>query len=439
MSAPGLHRVQHLSQRLTQTLQRAIGLLQLDNAELSGLLIEEAATNPALRLRLPMPEEVPVRRGFWAAPAGLAGASGFDADLHAAQAAGLHAHVEAQIGLLGLRPAERRIAAAFLAALDPSGWLSDPLADVARAAGCDIDAAEAVLARLQGLEPAGLFARSLSECLGLQLADAGALSAPMRVLLDHLPALARGDSAFLMARCGVDAATLGRMVTLLRSLDPKPGAQFDQSPAERRAPDLVVSRDARGQWQVALNQATTPSVQVARLADPAGRAGLATARWLERTLSRRNQMILRVAGYVIAAQHEFLEHGATRLRPLTAAEVGAALGLHETTVGRIRNGLRVQTPGQVLPLQAFFGRGRVACAGGAALAGGAVAGLIADLVRAEPPEAPLSDSQLVAALAARGISLSRRTLTNWRNRAGIAPAADRRRPAAGAHTLGRTQ
>lgn len=324
-------------------------------------------------------------------------------------------------------PTDRRIAEAFLAALDPSGWLGDSLSEVARAAGCREEVAEAVLRRLQGLEPAGLFARSLSECLALQLSEANALDTPMRVLLDHLPALARGDTALLLARCGVNAEQLGRMVTRLRSLDPKPGAQFDTSPAQRRAPDLLVSRDDRGQWQVSLNRATTPEVQIVHLADPVSKDGLATARWLERTLSRRNQMILRVAGYVIAAQHEFLDHGATRLKPLTSAEVGAALGLHETTVGRIRNGLMVQVPGRVLPLLAFFGRGRVACDGGATLAGDAIAGLIERLVRAEHPDAPLTDTQLVAALADRGVSLSRRTLTNWRNRAGIAPASDRKR------------
>ncbi len=427
MSAPGLHRVQHVSQRLTQTMQRAIGLLQLGNAELSGLLIEEAARNPALSVTLPMPDEMPVRRGFWVTPGGLAGAHGFDPDTMGAQAAGLHNHVQAQIGLMFSNPTERRIAEAFLAALDPSGWLGDSLPDVALAAGCSHDVAEAVLGRLQGLEPAGLFARSLSECLRLQLAEAGALDAAMRALLDHLPALARGDTTLLLARCGVSAKELGRMVTRLRSLDPKPGAQFDTSPAQHRAPDLVVSRDARGQWQVSLNRATTPEVQVARLADPASKDGLATARWLERTLSRRNQMILRVSGYVIAVQHEFLDHGATRLKPLTSVEVGVALGLHETTVGRIRNGLMVQVPGRVLPLLAFFGRGRVACAGGATLAGDAIAGLIADLVEAERPDAPLTDTQLVTALADRGVSLSRRTLTNWRNRAGIASASERRR------------
>lgn len=427
MSAPGLHRVQHLSLRLSQTMQRAIGLLQLDNAELSGLLIEEAARNPALTVTLTMPDEAPVRRGFWVTPGALAGAHGFDPDSLGAQAAGLHDHVQAQIGMMFSNPTDRRIAEAFLAALDPSGWLGDSLSEVARAAGCREEVAEAVLRRLQGLEPAGLFARSLSECLALQLSEANALDTPMRVLLDHLPALARGDTALLLARCGVNAEQLGRMVTRLRSLDPKPGAQFDTSPAQRRAPDLLVSRDDRGQWQVSLNRATTPEVQIVHLADPASKDGLATARWLERTLSRRNQMILRVAGYVIAAQHEFLDHGATRLKPLTSAEVGAALGLHETTVGRIRNGLMVQVPGRVLPLLAFFGRGRVACDGGATLAGDAIAGLIERLVRAEHPDAPLTDTQLVAALADRGVSLSRRTLTNWRNRAGIAPASDRKR------------
>lgn len=426
-NAMGLHLVQKPAQRMTQILQQAINLLHLGNADLSGLLIEEAARNPALRLTLPLPDELPAPRRIWRAPAVLAGAEPFNADAFAAQATGLYGHVTAQIGLLFSDPQDRQIAMAFAEALEPSGWLGDSVTDLARAARCSHDKAERVLLVLQTMEPTGLFARSLSECLGLQLADRGALDAPMQRLLDNLPALGRGDSVALMQRCGVDAHTLGRMVALLRSLDPKPGTQFDTSPDLRRAPDLVLSRDAQGGWQVALNRASTPEMRVDDLA-PASKEARTTAHWLERTLSRRNQIILRVAAHAVAHQQAFLDHGPVHLRPLTCGAVAAALGLHETTVGRIRSGLLIQTPQRVLPLRALFGRGRVTQTGKATLAGEALAALIGTMIATEDPACPLSDDQLVQALAARGVTVSRRTLTNWRNRAGHPGAAYRKRP-----------
>ncbi|WP_372604038.1 RNA polymerase sigma-54 factor [Actibacterium sp.] len=431
MSGHGQYLSQQPAQRMTQTMQRALGLLQLDNAELSGLLIEEAARNPNLQVTLPMPELTPQRRRPWVTPGSMAGAGDFDPDRFGAQVAGLYGHVQDQIGLVFNSARDRQIAEVFVAALEPSGWLGESVDEVARTAGCTPEQAAQVLEKLQGIEPTGLFARSLSECLALQLAEAEALTPPMQSLLDNLPALARGDTGALIQRCAVDAEELGRMVALLRSLDPKPGAQFDTSPALRRAPDLVVSRDELGEWQVALNRASTPEVRVVRLAEPDSKEGLETARWLERTLSRRNQMILRVAGYVIAYQHAFLDHGRTRLKPLTSGEVGAALGLHETTVGRIRAGLLMQLPKQVLPLRDFFGRGRVTCQTGESLAGDAIAAMIAELVAVEPPDAPLSDARMVDILKGRGIILSRRTLANWRTRAGIAPASERKRAATG--------
>jgi len=423
----GLHLTQRPAQRVSQVLQQAIGLLQLNNAELSGLLIEEAACNPALQLTLPMPDDQPPARRTWRAPAVLAGFEPFNPDSVSAQAAGLYSHVATQIGLLFSDPQDLRIAGVFAEALDPSGWLGESLADIARSARCSPASAERILLRLQAMEPTGIFARSLSECLGLQLAELGALDMPMQRLLENLAALGRGDCATLMRCCGVDAPTLGRMVALLRSLDPKPGAQFDTPTDLRRAPDLVVSRNAQGQWLVALNRASTPELRIAPQTGSAGKEALETARWLDRTLSRRNQMVLRVAVQVVRQQQAFLDLGPEHLRPLTCGQVAGSLGLHETTVGRIRNGLLVQTPTRVWPLRAFFGRGRITCPGGAVLACEAVASRIDALIAAEDPAAPLSDEQLAAQLSQDGMAVSRRTITNWRNRAGHPSAAQRRR------------
>lgn len=423
--SPGLHQSQHLSQRLTQVLQRAIGLLQLSNADLAGLLVEEAAINPALEISLPMEAREPPRLG-WRLLGELAGREAFDGDAYTAQALGLYAHVEAQLGLLVDTHEDVVLAQALTAALEPSGWLGEELDAIARKAGAPPEQAETVLVKLQrGVEPAGLFARSLAECLALQLEERGALDAPMRALLAHLPELARGAAPELCELCGVTPDRLGAMVRALRGLDPKPGSRFDSAPALRRAPDLLVHRDPAGCWHVALNRASAPEI-VARPGAAADAEARATARWLARTLGRRNEMVLRVAGHVVDHQRKFLEHGMRYLRPLSNAEVGAALGLHETTVGRIRADLLVQGPVRVFELDSLFGRGRFARHGHEDLSGEAVGALIAELIQAESPGAPLTDAQLAATLERRGIEINRRSLSNWRKRAGFGPARERK-------------
>lgn len=422
----GLRLHQTTSQRMSQVMQRAMGLLQMDHADLAGFLIGEAAANPCLQVTLPQPEPEPqpAPRHWRLALLG----SGEEVDRLTARTEGLYAHVMRQIGLLFRSPEDIRIATLFAEALEPSGWLGCETAEVARQAGCSLSKAEEILARLQQMDPAGLFARTLAECLRLQLLDQDALSAPMERLLEVLPLLARGDSAGLLAQCGIGAEALAVLVTRLRRLDPKPGTRFDDAPALRRAPDLVAERDDEGQWQVSLNTATAPQVAVLPLSGAEHRAARAEARWLERTLSRRNALVLRVAAHVLSAQRAFLEQGATHLRPLSCADVAAALGLHETTVNRVRNGLLVQTPSGVLPLRAFFARGGTTQGDGNRIPSAALSALIAELIAGEDPDAPLTDQAIAERLAKRGIDVSRRTVANRRRDAGYSAAAERGRP-----------
>ncbi|WP_147179468.1 MULTISPECIES: RNA polymerase factor sigma-54 [Alphaproteobacteria] len=415
---------QTASLRMTQVMQRAMVLLQMDNAELAGALAREAATNPCLRIELPFP--APKTGGGpprWR-PSPFSAAEG-ESERVAAPAAGLYGHVTTQIGLLFRTPRERTIALVFAEALEPSGWLGIEVEAIATRANCSPAEAAQVLARLQEMEPAGLFARSLSECLGLQIADQGALTEPMRRLLDHLPLLARGDMAALADQCAVSAEQLGAMVAKLRRLDPKPGVRFEASPDFRRPPDLLVERDKSDGWQVTLNRESLPKITVDPDAGQRGSHALAEARWLERTVERRNRMILEVAAFVIDVQRDFLEHGPARLQPLTNGEVAAAIGCHETTVSRIRTGLTVETPARVLPLSAFFARGGTARADGGGVPGPAIATLIAQLIATEPKDRPLTDTDITEALDARGIRISRRTVTNRRREAGFPGAADR--------------
>ncbi|NIY81331.1 RNA polymerase factor sigma-54 [Celeribacter sp. HF31] len=429
----GLHLQQGTSQRLTQVMQRAIGLLQMDHADLAGFLIAEAAENPCLTLTLPQadpdtdaPDRTDAERrtlpGPWR-PAFLG--SGDEIDTLRAQADGLHAHVARQIGLIFRDARARDIAMIFLEHLEPSGWLGAPLEDIARQAGCSMAEAEAVLTRLHEVEPAGLFARSLAECLRLQLEEAGELTLPMARLLDALPLLAKGDTAALLSRCEVDAEELAALVTRLRRLDPKPGSHFDDAPELRRAPDLIAERDELGQWHVALNSATAPRIAITPHGGAEHRTALKEARWLERTVSRRNALVLDVAAHVLSVQREFLEQGPVHLKPLSCADVAEKLGVHETTINRVRNGLLIQTPRGMMSMRAFFARGGTGHRDGSHVPAEAISARIADLIAAERPDKPLTDQQLATRLAEVGLRVSRRTVSNRRRMAGFPNAAER--------------
>lgn len=419
----GLGLVQKTAPRMTQVLRQAIEFLRIDNAGLCGVLVAAAVENPCLKVELPdLAEPEAPGRPFprWYPQAG---GDGMETEDLAAPAPGLHGHVAEQVGLLLRHPRERAIAEVLIAALEPSGWLGSALPVLAAEAGCTLPEAEAVLARLQKAEPAGLFARSLSECLALQLADQGHLDAPMRALLDNLPLLARGDAAELARRCTVTGADLSAMVARLRRLDPKPGARFGDAPELRRAPDLIVSRDASGGWQVALNRENLPRITLSPTAG--GRAELAEARWLDRTLSRRNRLVLEVAAHVVVQQREFLERGPTALAALTCGAVARSLGYHDSTISRLRSGLLVQTPRGMLPMESFFAR--LGSRGEGRAPAATVRAVLAELVAAESPAAPLSDQALAEALALRGFDVSRRAVANHRTQAGVPTVWDRKR------------
>lgn len=420
----GLRLQQSTSQRMSQAMQQAMGLLQMDHADLAGYLITRAAANPCLKVSLPSPDPAPRTAPRPWRPALLG--SGEEVDRLAAQADGLYAHVTRQIGLLFRDAEDIRIATVFAEALEPSGWLGCTLDKIARQAVCSAHKAQAILERLHQMDPAGLFARSLAECLRLQLLDQDALSPPMARLLQALPLLAQGDTAALMAKCDVDAEALAALVTRLRRLDPKPGIRFDATPELRRPPDLIATRDGQGKWQVELNAETAAKVTVEPLSGAEHRAARAEARWIERTLSRRNALILRVAAHVLSTQRAFLEHGAAHLRPLSCADVAEHLGLHETTVGRVRNGLLLQTPSGGMPLRAFFARGGTEQGDGSRVPAAALSAIITELINDEDKTAPLTDSEISKRLAGRGIAVSRRTVANRRRDAGHPAAAKRR-------------
>jgi RNA polymerase sigma-54 factor len=340
---------------------------------------------------------------------------------------------------------ERRIAFALLGSLDESGYLAARLADIAAAEQATTAIVEAVLARCQVLAPPGLFARSLSECLALQLAALGRLDPAMQTLLANLPLVAAGERRALAEICGVDDADVDDMISEIRALDPKPGLAFREEIAVTAAPDVIVRALPEGGFAVELNEETLPRLIVDRdyhirlaagaIAD-ADRRFLADclqkATWLERCLDRRARTVLAVAGEIVRRQAGFLTAGIEKLRPLNLKTVAEAVGLHESTVSRAAANKTMATPRGVFEFRYFFPGALSATGGGEEHASEAVRQRIRQLILAEPPERVLSDEAIAATLSRQGVDIARRTVTKYRELMRIGSSVERRREKRGA-------
>jgi RNA polymerase sigma-54 factor len=414
--------------RLTVGLTTAIRILRYDASGLARYLDEQAAENPFLRLDHAVPaagEWLPRWTGVFR-PA----ADGADAAEAAGPPPSLHAHVAGEIRRLFPRGPARDLAEAIAQAMEPSGWLGRPLAAVAAEEGVPLAAAEAVLATLQTIDPPGLFARNLAECLELQAREAGWFDPVVAVLLAHLPLVAQGDTARLARLAGADAGEVAARIRRIRTLNPKPGTAFDAVSVPAHEPDLIATRAPGGVWRVALNRSALPAVGVAAAARgaalaPEARARQAEARALARMVAERGATLLRIGAEIVNRQGAALDRGPAALRPMTMAEVAAAVGLHEATVSRAVAGVSLDTPSGPLWLRRMFTRPLGPAA--APVAAGAVRARLAALVAGEDPARPLSDAALAAALAAEGLPAARRTVAKYREMLGVAPAHLRRR------------
>lgn len=353
---------------------------------------------------------------------------------------GLRDHLLNQLYLAISDPVRQITGFSLIGMLDETGYLTEPLTDIAAQLGLPLEEVTEVLEILQGFEPAGVFARDLAECLALQLRERNRLDPAMQILLNNLSLLARNDRTGLMKRCRVDDEDLKDMIAEIRSLDPKPGLAYGGMPAQFAVPDVFVIRGPNGVWKVELNAAVLPKVLInreycaivsRRKISQQDRSFISecysSANWLIKSLEQRARTILKVASELVRHQEAFFEHGVTHLRPLNLRTIADAIEMHESTVSRVTANKFIATYRGVFDMKYFFTSAIASNEGGDAHSAEAVRHRVKTLIDAERPDRILSDDQIVELLRQSGMEIARRTVAKYREAMRIPSSVERRR------------
>ena len=393
--------------------------------------------------RAPQDEGKGLSATSWTGVAGRGGEEGApDLEAYVAQPVTLSEHLTRQAMIALHAPVDRMTATALIDALDEAGYLRGALEEIAERLGAPLAHVEEVLKRLQTLEPTGVFARNLAECLALQLIERDRFDPAMRALIDNLPALAKRDLAALRRACGVDDEDLAEMIGEIRRLDPKPGRGFGAAVEPPAIPDVFVTAAPDHSWRVELNSDALPRVLVnetyaARIKRGALReedrqflsTNLQSANWLTKSLEQRARTILNVASEIVRRQDAFLVEGVAGLRPLNLKAVADAIGVHESTVSRATSNKFIQTPRGLFEMKYFFTTPIASVSNCAAQAHSAesVRFKIKQMIDAEDPADVLSDDVIVARLRQADIVVARRTVAKYRDSLRIPSSVERRR------------
>jgi len=478
---------------MTPQLQQAIKLLQLSNIELAEFVEAEIEKNPLLqrgegdapeasqdageapssresltlddtsglneaREALDAPSEDVFEAGTgsdaptpaaagpsastdWSkAGSGKTGGEDFDFEGSVSSDTSLSQHLHNQLNLSSLDTADRLIAARLIDDTDESGYCRADLAETAEVLGTDVAQVERVLSVCQGFDPTGVMARSIPECLALQLKERDRYDPAMAALLENLDLVASHDIKRLKELCGVDQADILDMMTELRALTPRPGGSFASDTAVAVAPDVFVRELPSGMFAVELNSETLPRV----LMDKAYYAEVsalpmrdqekefitdcaANATWLIKSLDQRARTILKVSSEIVRQQDAFFAHGVAHLRPLNLKQVADAISMHESTVSRVTSNKFMATPRGLFELKYFFSAAIPSTGGGEAHSAEAVRHRIKTLIDNETTGSVLSDDQIVELLTEFGVEIARRTVAKYRESLNIPSSVQRRR------------
>jgi len=462
---------------MTPQLQQAIKLLQLANLELVEYVDEQVEGNPLLEVpeeprdsedaaEAPSDEiaEAPLdidydeiyaaegkseyiagRSAAFSGGSSGGGGGGFEGGAPGVEQTltreqTLREHLLSQLSLDVVDPIGRLIGVHLIDSTDAAGYFTGDLESIAATVDCEVARVEASLVALQALDPPGVLARNLSECLAIQLRERNRLDPAMQAMLDNLVLVGDGDLEGLSEICGLEVDEIADMVVEIRGLNPKPGLGFESEVVQEVVPDVFVRRRAGGGWSVDLNTDVLPKVLVDMVyhADIAARAKsredktfiteqLHAANWLVKSLDQRARTILRVSTELVRQQDAFLLHGVEFLRPLNLRDIATAIDMHESTVSRVTANKFIATARGIYPMKYFFTAAIPASGGGQAHAAEAVRHRIRQLVDEETPDAVLSDDDMVEALFGADIDIARRTVAKYRDTLRIPSSVERRR------------
>jgi RNA polymerase sigma-54 factor len=477
-----------LGQQLTMTpqLQQAIRLLQLPALELQAQIREALESNVMLEqeeepegtLEVPLPDfrnagpdgddpivdrqdsESNAEMGVETEPAEdnwddgptaaisetpWSGSDDRDQELSDPAGKTLHDHLLWQLDMARLDARKDAVGRAIIDAINDDGYLGDPLEEVCAVVRpefpeVEVDEAEAVLMLVQGFDPVGVGARSVSECIELQLLQLDPATPGVALALEiarhHLELVASQQMTVLRRALRAAEEDVEAALVLVRACHPRPGTSLQGSEPEYVVPDVFVRRGEHG-WQVELNPSALPRVRlndqyagmVTRATDHAPlRAQLQEARWLLRSLEIRNETLLKVARTIVQRQVAFFERGEEAMQPMVLRDVAEAVEMHESTISRVTTGKYMHTPRGVLEFRFFFSS-HVPGADGGEMSSTAVRAKIRKLIAGEDATNPLSDARIAELLSADGAQVARRTVAKYREAMNIAPSSERRRSA----------
>lgn len=461
-----------LGQRLALTpqLQQAIKLLQLSSVDLRQEMQEALEHNPLLEEADDYTEESDEAGAEEKAdPAGGEdeyttrlgegdGAEGaeplyaharprpqdsaeFDIDQRNGTPPSLKDHLREQVGLTPFSATDQEIAVAIIDAVNDDGYLGCDLEEIRQAIDveADTDEIEAVLHQIQNCDPVGVGARTLRECLRIQLhqlsPETEGLALAARIVDEHLECLGARDLAQLRRKTSSTEAEVRTAIDLIQSLNPRPGTSIASSVPDYVIPDILVTQDHNG-WRVELNPDALPRIRVNELYSDIAKDKHATdrqyiqnqlqeARWLVKSLQNRNETLLRVAGEIVKRQQDFLEHGETAMKPMVLHDISDDLELHESTISRATTNKYMLTPRGVFELKYFFSTG-LSTSSGDLTSATAIQWRIRKLVNEEPVNKPYSDSRLTQLLNQEGINVARRTVAKYREALNIPSSSQRK-------------
>jgi RNA polymerase sigma-54 factor len=356
----------------------------------------------------------------------------------------LQDHLLWQLELARLAPRELAIATAIVDAISDDGYLTESLEEIAQTLRPEVEATaeevQAVLERVQALDPAGVGARSVGECIELQLRQLDpatpGFETALKIARHHLELVAERELSLLKRELRATEEEIASALALVRSCHPRPGATVSAGKAQYVVPDVFVRRTEHG-WGVEINPATLPRVRlnqsyaslIGRNASHASmRAQLQEARWLLKSLEIRHETLIKVARSIVERQTAFLEHGDEHMRPMILRDIAEAVAMHESTISRVTSGKYMHTPRGVFELRYFFSS-QVEGADGSGTSSTAIRAKIRKLVKDEDPENPLNDGRIAQLLSGEGISVARRTVAKYREAMGIPASSERRRAA----------